>query len=345
MQDEPVGSGVDIANMKGSLQADTIEKSNKEESNHVLKPWSTSGMILKDWSAIVLSGGAFIVSFLSFYFSNVRQVDDLRLILGNQQPITMIVKDGASLDVSPTLAFTFINSGTRTAAVTSIAFLLRQPTSMSDRSCSYPRAPIEYETDVIVLQPGQIVAKTLSAKRKQGYDEVEADFRGWVNQPREILQRMSVNRPEEGNAIFVSCLQFRIVTPSLKKEVEVPISTVTYEIPPAMNGKSNLSDLLFKPNEAIKLYDEGGGFSQGDRTMRYLLIGGGVAGFIAALLWGWSALLRLPNFENLATFVADETGTVPANRYLGNVSKLNAWAAGFTGLSVLLATFYGLFTS
>jgi hypothetical protein len=344
MQDEPAG-GVDTASTSSSSQADTIEKSKREEAKPVLKPWSTNGMILKDWSAIVLSGCAFIVSFLSFYFSNVRQVDDLWLILGNQQPITMIVKDGASLDVSPTLAFTFINSGTRTAAVTNIAFLLRQPTDMSDRSCSYPRAPIEYETDVIVLQPGQIAAKTLSAKKKQGYDEVEEDFRGWVNKPTETLQRMWVNKPKEGDVIFVSYLHFSIVTPSLKKEVEFPISRVTYEIPPTMNGKSNLGDLLFKPNEAIRLYDEGAGFAQGDKTMRYLLIGGGLTGLIASLLWGWSALLSQPNFEMLGTFVVDETGIVPANRYLGNVSKLNAWAAGFTALSVLLVTFCGWLTS
>ena len=40
---------------------------------------------------------------------------------------------------------------------------------------------------MIVLQPGQIVVKTLSAKKKQGYDEVEEDIRGWVNKPRETL--------------------------------------------------------------------------------------------------------------------------------------------------------------
>jgi transposase len=98
MQDEPADSGVGIASTSSSSQADPIEKSKKEEAKPVLKPWSTNGMILKDWSAIVLSGCAFIVSFLSFYFSNVRQVNDLRLILGDQQPITMIVKDGANLD-------------------------------------------------------------------------------------------------------------------------------------------------------------------------------------------------------------------------------------------------------
>ncbi|WP_164935174.1 hypothetical protein [Bradyrhizobium zhanjiangense] len=135
MQDEPAGSRVDTTNTTGFSQTHTIEKNKEKEAKPALRPWSPNGMILKDWSALILSGCAFIVSLLSFYFSNVRQVDDLRLILGDQQPVTMIVKDGASLDVSPTFTFTFINSGTRTAAVTDIAFLLRQPTDANDRSC------------------------------------------------------------------------------------------------------------------------------------------------------------------------------------------------------------------
>jgi hypothetical protein len=73
-------------------------------------------------------------------------------------------------------------------------------------------------------------------------------------------------------------------------------------------------------------------------VVRVLILGSALVGLVAAALWAWSAVTKQPSFEILATYVADETGVAPANRYLGRVSKLNAWAAGATALSVLLAS-------
>jgi hypothetical protein len=81
------------------------------------------------------------------------------------------------------------------------------------------------------------------------------------------------------------------------------------------------------------------------RNMKILPALSAVSGIVASGLWAWSAMLKQPSFEILATFVADETGVAPSNRYLKKVSTLNAWAAGVTGVSVLLGAIYSWMTS
>jgi hypothetical protein len=79
--------------------------------------------------------------------------------------------------------------------------------------------------------------------------------------------------------------------------------------------------------------------------MKILLASSALSGILASGLWAWSAMVKQPSFEILATFVPDETGVAPSNRYLKKVSALNAWAAGMTGVSVLLGAIYSWLTS
>jgi hypothetical protein len=82
-----------------------------------------------------------------------------------------------------------------------------------------------------------------------------------------------------------------------------------------------------------------------EHNMKILLGLSAMSGIVASGLWAWSAMVKQPSFEVLATFVADETGVAPSNRYLKKVSKLNAWAAGVTGISVLLGAVFSWMTS
>jgi hypothetical protein len=64
-------------------------------------------------------------------------------------------------------------------------------------------------------------------------------------------------------------------------------------------------------------------------------------GFMAAIFWGWSAMVRRPPFRLLDTFIApDHTGDIPANRYFRRISRLNAAGAGFASVSMLCALVY-----
>jgi len=60
----------------------------------------------------------------------------------------------------------------------------------------------------------------------------------------------------------------------------------------------------------------------------YLAIASGITGLIAAFLWFWSA--RTSSVRPISMMKMDE--------YLVKSANFNAWAASFTGVSVLLGT-------
>ena len=87
---------------------------------------------IKDVVTFLLSILAFVISGASFYFSSLRQVDDLQVIITDELFITVNREDG-NIEVSGTPTAVIINSGTRAAAIVRVGVVIRQTFSPEDR--------------------------------------------------------------------------------------------------------------------------------------------------------------------------------------------------------------------
>lgn len=71
---------------------------------------------------------------------------------------------------------------------------------------------------------------------------------------------------------------------------------------------------------------------------------GGLTGVLAAIAWFFSARMKAPNYQGLATFMDDGSGLAPADRYMRDLGRWNAGAAILTGISVLAGAVLGFTT-
>ena len=70
-----------------------------------------------------------------------------------------------------------------------------------------------------------------------------------------------------------------------------------------------------------------------------------LTGLAGAGAWLKSALIKPPSFEGIATFMADESGMAPADRYLKQIGKWNTIAAVLTALSVVTSLIFSILSS
>src|ERR1700730_6260926 len=101
-------------------------RSAKEDDAHP-KRWMV-------WVPIVISVISLAVSGLSAYFSSIRQTDNLQFLIANGVPDVKehIPISGTMLEIEgPSFQLTFINLGTRPAAIIDATLLIVQPADAS----------------------------------------------------------------------------------------------------------------------------------------------------------------------------------------------------------------------
>jgi hypothetical protein len=77
-------------------------------------------MTIKDWLATTIACLALLVSAGTAYLNNIRQTDDLKVVPGDVPETTIFQESGSRLRVRSGGYLTFINSGSRTVAITKI---------------------------------------------------------------------------------------------------------------------------------------------------------------------------------------------------------------------------------
>jgi hypothetical protein len=122
---------------------------------------------LKDVIGFAISIAAFLISLYSLYATN-RKVDQLGVIFADDVPLIDIHTDGQFNIVKPTATATFVNSGTRYAAVVGVRFVVEQFEELSWRPCEHAGSTIlTFEVEPFVIKPNEIVAKYLKLDPKE----------------------------------------------------------------------------------------------------------------------------------------------------------------------------------
>ena len=136
----------------------------------VWKAWftkATSFSTLKDVVGFTISIAAFAISLYSLYATN-RKVDQLGVILADDVPLVDVHGDGQFNIVKPTATATFVNSGTRYAAVVGVRFAVEQFEELNWLPCEHADSTIlTFEFEPFVIKPNEIVAKYLKLGPKE----------------------------------------------------------------------------------------------------------------------------------------------------------------------------------
>jgi len=117
--------------------------------------------LVKDIVGFTISLAAFGISLYSLY-ATTRKVDELGVIVASDVPLIDVHKEGEFTLVHPSSTATFVNSGTRYAAVVGARFVVEQPEYLDWRPCVHSAsASFDFDFEPFVIKPNEIVAKNL----------------------------------------------------------------------------------------------------------------------------------------------------------------------------------------
>jgi hypothetical protein len=160
----------------------------------------------RGWSGHVgaITGiAALALSATSLYFTTVRQVDDVRVI-ADEAPY-ILVNDAGLTGTWGIQRLTFINSGTRSAAIMSVALGLVKPKGKSDVDCQKnPVLFLSYAGEPFVIKPGEIAIKQFA-------DVNPAIAEIWRTEPGNV--RISQIKWYERGENGLTCVRLSAVTP------------------------------------------------------------------------------------------------------------------------------------
>jgi hypothetical protein len=172
------------------------------------------GLELKDYLTIAVSLLAFLVSAGSAYFSIVRTEEAVSLI-SDKEPFA-IIADEQTLVITPNRdgEVAFVNSGNRSAIISSIVVFYIQPQGTDERKCPDDTG-INILTDFepTVLKPGEIIVKKFKLTKAWPY------YSGSITATRTdsgdfLLPIADHNKGKKDITVDV-CLNIQLSTPSM----------------------------------------------------------------------------------------------------------------------------------
>jgi hypothetical protein len=185
---------------------------------------------------------ALIISVGSFYVNNVRQIDDLRVVIG--PPPSPDLKTNGDLLILGSVALTLINSGTRSVAITGIMAVVSriEKTEAAPKKCPDTGYPLPLKSGSFVIKAGEIVVKTMdidddifTIKDKPLFGETARII------PKGMVEVKTGDR-------FLACLAMRFVTPDNYAALKVE-PVFVYEI-----GKEMSYEPQFEEGKPIVFY-------------------------------------------------------------------------------------------
>jgi len=186
--------------------------------------------LIKDAVGFTISIAAFAISIYSLY-ANSRNVDQLGVIVADNIPLIDIHKDGEFAIARPSAIATFVNSGTRYAAVVGAKFSVEQPDDLTWRACDHSTSKVmRFSFEPFVIKPKEIVAK---------YMQLAAD------EPKSI----PIKNRAAPSAIL--CLEFDVTTPDgLTLNITRPVLAGRW---PEKDGTRNFVPMAWLPGKTIEL--------------------------------------------------------------------------------------------
>jgi hypothetical protein len=154
-------------------------------------------MALKDWVTLSLSLMALLISGVTAYFSIIRQVDDLRVIVEGSA-YEDHDKDEIRVSTKIPLTMTFANLGNRPAAVTSMWLWLNQPKTYDERQECFgeqPKIQAGFDVQPFIVEGGKIATQIASIKAEKFSVDISED-----------------NHRSPLHYVTESCITFTIIT-------------------------------------------------------------------------------------------------------------------------------------
>ena len=186
--------------------------------------------LIKDTVGFTISIAAFAISIYTLYVTN-REVDELGVIVADKIPLIDMHKEGEFTIVVPSATVTFVNSGTRYAAIVGMKFSVEQPDNLSWRACDHSTSKVvSFNIEPFVIKPKEIVAKSM---------QLAADA------PKSIPVR---NRSLPS---AILCLEFDVSTPDgLTLNITRPFLAGQW---PLKNGAREFAPKAWLPGKTIEL--------------------------------------------------------------------------------------------
>jgi hypothetical protein len=144
-----------------------LPKEKPEEAKQIIRKANRHFATIKDYTTFVISLAAFGISVFTFY-STQRTVDQIGLIIAADVPQLNINKEGEFTIVKTDGTLTFVNSGTRHAAIVAASLLIEQPQKAEWRQCNREASTIiNFVFEPVVLKPNEVVARSVRLKDNQ----------------------------------------------------------------------------------------------------------------------------------------------------------------------------------
>jgi hypothetical protein len=178
------------------------------------------------WIGSPTSWLALSLSAVTAYFTLIRQSDDIRVVVGERPLlyVDLVEKDRPRLGIQQLQQhLTIINSGNRTAAITSIALVVGRSFKGGEAQCQYESKPskpfsLEYAFGGVVIKPGEIVSISLEHLDRGVDYALQRDNKGNTAVIHDAFLRVS------RNTYVVACLWFLVITPdNVSQNARIPI--------------------------------------------------------------------------------------------------------------------------
>ncbi len=206
----------------------------------------------RDWLPIAISLGSLAISFLGAYFSTLRTLDDVRVIVLDD-PDAYVWKgsdtlgdESAKIAVKANFAASFINSGTRPATIDRVWLTLNQPDDVIGKGRLDCGFGIAFDADLGLsgrteIEPNKLVTVPLSLRGTSFLMDDNA----------QLFEQSSSNKQAK-EAKVLACLNFRVVTPAGLSNIQKPFFQKTMP-KDEFRSKAFSADRLWRKGEAVTL--------------------------------------------------------------------------------------------
>jgi hypothetical protein len=201
------------------------------------------GFTPKDWVTVSFSALALIISAVSAYFNLVRREDNLSVVIDGFPFVHQVDSDNLAITSEDT-TLAFINSGTRSAAVTSVnIFFLQHDGASRCSETSTGSDGVWFATTFqpVAVKANEVVTQKINISHPFRVDSSKRNDKGWY-----LLRLNNENKSKKIVNVEV-CYAIFVATPSVATHVE-HLSGVEFRL----QGQNTLFDPI-DPNRPPKL--------------------------------------------------------------------------------------------
>lgn len=203
----------------------------------------------KDWFAVGFSALALLISMVTAYYSVVRRDDNLSVVIGSAPFVRQVDADNIEITDDET-TLVFINSGTRSAAITGVSIFFMQhegPSRCAQTSSGNDGAWFETGFEPIAVKANEVMTQRAKIRRPYPSTSFTQNDRGWYR-----FRLSDENKLKEVANIEV-CYAIYLATPSVAMHLE-HVSGEEYRI----KDRITMTDAIDENRPPIQLIKSSG---------------------------------------------------------------------------------------